>query len=162
MGMNWPVVIDGMAAAATVGAAFTALGIAVREGRRYTRERQDQEAAQARLVMVSGSHGGGLWIHIVNHSLLPLIHIELIHVRDEGGPPDESWRVPPTISTQSERTNFGPGEELKIPVEFVSPAGEKRRDIRGGIEAIVRIMDANGLEWERTGNAPPKRVIRER
>lgn len=162
--MNGGTWIDAASAVGTFAAVAVALWIGIRDGRERDAERRDSEAGQARLVMVSSgtASGGGIWVVLTNHSSQPVTGLELDEVTWDG---DEArgapWRVPPTIMGARAATDIlAAGDELKIPVEFLGPNGERIHVGVGSFTARYSFRDACGLTWSRIGNGEPRRVLR--
>jgi hypothetical protein len=164
MTVQWSVVFDGVAALGTIGATVTALTLAVRDGRRYRAERRDQEAAQARLVMIDTAGGsiGIIKVRITNHSQLPLPAVELIDARQTDGPADQTWRVPETImNARADHYGVPAGGHVEVHVEYTSnDTGQRSQTHTVGQHTLtIRYTDAAGLQWERTDRGRPRQIL---
>jgi hypothetical protein len=148
----------------TIAATSTALVVALRawrdtEAERKARdaERADRDAAQARLIVVSSPNGAS--IEVSNFSTAPILHVEVQHV----------WRMSSdaTRPVEQYQARLRGGDSRKV-WTVLAPQESKTVDIvsqdsngipRGNYALTIRFTDAAGLDWERTGNDPPRRLI---
>lgn len=136
-------------AVGTISATITALYIASRGWREATAEREDREAAQARRVVVDNDEGS---FKITNLSDAPILHVGVLKAaRLEYG-----WQFKELVETRlredrsGERTVLRPNETLTVDV---------LSEDRSNIALTIRFTDANGLDWRRTQNGLPRRLV---
>jgi hypothetical protein len=137
-------------AVGTISATVTALYIASRGWREAAAEREDREAAQARRVVMDDNEEGSF--KITNLSDAPVLEVGvLMAARLEYG-----WKFKELIETRLRedrsgmRTVLRPNETLTVDV---------LSEDHSHIALTIRFTDANGLDWKRTRNGRPRRLV---
>ena len=137
-------------AAGTISATITALYIASRGWREASAERDDRDAAQARRVVVDGNGEGSF--KIINLSDAPVLEVSvLMATRLEYG-----WQFKELVDTRLREDKSGmravlrPEESLTVDV---------MSEDHSNIALTIRFTDAHGLDWKRTSNHAPCRLV---
>ncbi|WP_327267107.1 hypothetical protein OG444_39950 (plasmid) [Streptomyces sp. NBC_01232] len=157
----WAVSINAAVAVGTLSAASAALWVARRDGRRLDEERREQHSAQARLVTCSVDFPN---INITNHSPMPVLELS-VRLMIVTGPDDRhGWVCMAKAPTQL-RKPLPTGATWTVVAENecqrVGEGGQREtREVtsQDQIDPELRIVDANGLEWQRYGKTPPRLV----
>lgn len=152
---------DKVSAIGTAGAVIVALFLAVSEARRRRLDQADADAAQARMAT---SRRKGQNLVVDNHSLLPLLELELITVVIEEA---EGRRFVPHLSAGPLPVLFrviAPGGAASVTMGPFTPEGETEYDASKQLlptdrmHCTYRFMDAQGVRWERNDLQQPKRL----
>ena len=132
-----------------------ALAIAIGDARRRDSERKEEQAAQARLVIVDSHEdaaGGALYVSVTNQSAFPVfaVVIEAVHAT-----PDP-LRV--RFNGAREWPRLDPGEGTQVSCFLFEMDGVTLASVRasGIVSADVSFVDSAGLRWRRWGNTPPR------
>lgn len=144
--------VGGLATAVAVG---VALWVAIRGGRLREEDRKDQQAAQARLVIVEAvpdMFGGYIRVKVTNQSEAPIfaVVIESIHVSPDPMrvrfPDEHSWA---RLDAKTTMTAVFRSYEMD---------GRVLADVREPnlASADVSFVDSAGLRWRRWANTPPR------
>ncbi|MEU8525287.1 hypothetical protein AB0C77_06740 [Streptomyces sp. NPDC048629] len=153
---------DKVSAIGTAGAVIVALFLAVSESRRRRLDQADADAAQARMITARRK---SLSLVVDNHSLYPLLELELITVVIEEV---EGRRLVPHLGTGPLPVAFGviaPGAAVSVTLGPFTPEGETEYDApkqllpTDRIRSTYRFTDAQGIRWERTDLQQPKRLL---
>jgi len=164
------------AAVGTVGAVCVALYLAIRDSRWRRAERDDRDAAQARLVTVAVEHDHSdrrpdpprTYAQIANDSQLPIFDVHVVDLRFGRTRLREWDLVAPAPVAANTRPRVRPGEPpIVIPIEYqaarrVHPFFRHLlgcSDDATDIVVTIAFTDADGFRWRRQGNALPTRVI---
>lgn len=164
--VDWGSVPAWLGAIGTVSAVVVALTLAVRDSRQHAAaekvraaERNDLEAAQARLVFSAITASGGLMVTIKNSSGAPIHHLSLDNVVKIDSP-DAMWRVNPRVrGARAESNTLEAQGEFKIPVEHTDGTGTVMTNRIGEYSVVFSFLDAAGLRWSKTGVNAPARVL---
>jgi hypothetical protein len=155
---EWGLVINGLSAAGSLGAALVALWLARKSDRDRQRDREDAAFAQARLVLVEvidHPHAPELFAVVRNHSREPILDVTLSSVlymplsmarfqtlRPEGG------YVPVLLPGQSQKfsfTHLGPDDDENMWGHLDPPQMLKEIE---DYYAVVRFTDAADTYWQ--------------
>lgn len=143
-------------AVGTIGATVTALTVAWRGWRDAAAERADRDAAQARQVVVTAI--SGTTMQVTNFSAAPILYVQAKHVwlmSMNGQPLDKYQARLQGADPRGVRVVLSPQESVKVDISTQTGAPPPP----GGYALTLRFTDAAGLDWERTGNDPPRRLI---
>lgn len=142
-------------ATGTVAAVIVALWVAIKDARQRKSERKDEQAAQARLVVVDAHEdviGGFLAITVTNHSASPVfaVVVETVHVT-----PDP-LRV--RFVGHREWIRIDAGERKQAACQLFAMDGTTLATVKAPsiVSADVSFVDSAGLRWRRWGNTPPR------
>jgi hypothetical protein len=143
-------------AVGTISATVTALYIASRGWRDAAAERDDRDAAQARRVIVEESEEGSF--KITNFSDAPFLNVGvLIAVRVRSG-----WMADnPSEMIETRLRGVGSDMLTVLPPNETLTA-DALSENHSGIMLTIRFTDANGLDWKRTRNGRPRRLVERR
>ncbi|WP_344017980.1 hypothetical protein [Pseudonocardia kongjuensis] len=172
---NWTDIVSAIGqaggAVATAAAVIVALWLAIRE-RRWRRadlvavaaERDDRDAAQARLITVAcdfrDTLTGSVSVTVRNESASPVFDVRIKKVESDDpdvvswdydfGQMDELYDVAPTVLSAS--------AEIRAVAWYHDGTGTPIRTFADD-HATVQFTDSNGLRWTRRDTAAPVRLI---
>jgi hypothetical protein len=149
----WGTLGEWAGAVGSIAAAVVAVGIAIRDGRQREADRVDQQAAQARLLIVETEMTlAGAKIRITNRSMAPVFAVDIASVHVTPTPmrarflDTHSWpRVDPDAVVAAEVTLWDAERDRLAQVDELEV-----------VSADVAFVDVNGLRWQRWGNTPPR------
>lgn len=120
--------------------------------------REEQESAQARLILIDVRGFGGLGVEVANHSLLPVTKLEIekvIYIEH----PDLPWKVNRLVTgARAEHEQLVAGGSVTVPVVFTGADDSLVRGGNGTYEITISFNDASGKRWRRTGAGDPVRA----
>ncbi|MGW0032085.1 hypothetical protein ACWDXD_19945 [Streptomyces sp. NPDC003314] len=152
---------DQLSAWGTLGAVIVALFVALNEARRRRLDREDTEAAQARMVTVQRSKLHG--VRIINHSTQPLLDLEVtaVLIEEPGGRKfvplaSEGLPISDVLSPHGGFCAVRVSQWEDASTGNVVPGKTLQRGDR--LSCTYRFMDVHGLRWERRDNSQPKRL----
>lgn len=144
--------VGGLASAIAVG---VALWVAIRDGRLREEDRKDQQAAQARLVIVESTpdmFGGIIRVRVTNQSESPIfaVIVEAVHVSPDPlrvrFPEEHSW---PRLDAKEAVTAVF--RSYRMDQRVLADVREPNR-----ASADISFVDSAGLRWRRWANTPPR------
>jgi hypothetical protein len=147
----------------TVLAFVVAFWIGIRDGRQRDKAQRDNEAAQARTLIIEAAKGTkeSVWhtatVQITNYGTLPFLAVEIerlvIQWLDGQGP----WKQ--TI-IDGRRAVLPAGESIRAGVKVHGPDGDQIELTENHlVSAVVSYRDQAGRKWTRWGNVEPERVV---
>ncbi|MFC8273783.1 hypothetical protein ACFUJR_14920 [Streptomyces sp. NPDC057271] len=154
---------DQVSAWGTLGAVIVALFVAANEGRRRRLDKEDSDAAQARLVTVHRHPQG---FAITNHSMAPILALTIVRVEvlEDGA---TAW-VAGTEDAEDEESAIevvAPGAyKLFGAKSFRRPGSseinlQRRLSRDDTLRCTFAFTDAQGLRWKRQHQQQPERVL---
>ena len=138
----WDLVINGVAAAGSIGASVVALYLARNSDRVRRREREDAAFAQARLVLVDvidHQHSPEFWAVVSNHGREPILDVELssaLYI------PNSAARCIPRRPEGGYAPVLLPGDSVKIAFTFDAPGGGS---LYAGLDPTMMVKDPSEL-----------------
>jgi hypothetical protein len=172
-------IISGLAASGSFTAAAVAVWVATSDRRERMRERDAEDEAQAKLVIITPRRPDSpleLQINVTNHGTRAIIDITFVGLVVEGHDHLNDLRptigpfsviAAPVASTQfagplagSSLFTFDPATYAKWAPYYIAmrggPNGERATITpHTWLTATVRWTDAHGKTWQRTGSGPP-------
>lgn len=165
--IDWGLVVSALAAIGSIGAAVIALYIATTDRRERRRERDAEDEAQAKLVIVLPRRPTNpleLQVQVTNLGTKALIDVTFVEMTVEG---HDLGDLQPTIGPFPVFTTpgnyslftFGPDSYGQTHPYYIAVRGGPNNEPQTITEttqlrATVRWTDASGKTWERSGSAP--------
>lgn len=155
MAVDWGSVAEWAGAIGSSAAVVVALWIAINDARRRESERKDEQAAQARLLVVEAHEddaGGVLNVKVTNHSSSPVfaVVVEAVHVTP--------YPLRVRFFSKREWARLDPGESKQAGCYLFAMDGITIATIEAPniVSADVSFVDSAGFRWKRWGNTPPR------
>ena len=144
----------------SLSAAAAAVWIAIRDGRERDAARRDDEAAQARTLIIETTWETGDGVAVIRvstHGTLSFlaVHLERIVISPGDAPPGSRQTI-----KNGGRPVLPPGDSYNVLVSVQTPQGrflafEEPYLVSG----VVAYRDAFGRAWRRWGNTDPQRIV---
>ena len=141
----------------TIGATVSALYIALRSWRDAAAERADRDAAQARQVVIN--YLKSAVVEVTNFSISPILFLlvrDVWRLNDDHTQVAERYRAR-VQGADARRAKLLLAPQETIRIDITSSTGSP--PLPGAYALTIRFTDAAGLDWERTGNEPPRRLV---
>jgi hypothetical protein len=167
----WGIIVNGLAALGSIGAAFAALFIATRDRRERNRERNAADEAQANLLIIEAtdSNGPGFSVAVTNYGTRAVLNVEFdsatYDLVPDATPDLRSFdELLPVLDADRKPYRFWVG--------FLDEAGESiitgRTDELGNwhsdnaelsqVNLTIRWLDADGNRWKRSNRGSAERL----